>query len=125
MKWWIIALMLVSQCAFAGEPLEMYVTIPSISYNENGEEVITPHGVELVVTDQPCEKWPTARTGLDLHYAYALERKTGDKVEGCYAHDQQYIYIELVNEATKEMFQYKINADNFVRREHVNYREER
>ena len=110
---------LVMDSALAAEPLEMYVTIPSYSYTDAGDEVVTPSGVELVVTDQDCEKWTKKDTGMDLHYAYALNKKTQEKVEGCFGHDAQFIYIELVDEHTKNVFSYKVNADNFVSRLHI------
>lgn len=107
------------QPVFAAESLEMYVTIPSYSYNVAGDEIKTPNGVELVITNQNCEKWTKAQTGEDLHYAYALNRQTNEKVEGCFGHDNQFIYINLVDEKTKNIFSYKVNADNFVKRIHI------
>lgn len=115
----IFAILFSIHYAYATEPLEMYVTIPLTSYNESGDEITTPNGVELVITDQDCEKWTRAQSGLDLHYAYALNKKTSEKVEGCFGHDEKFIYINLVDEHTKNIFNYRINADNFVKRQHI------
>jgi len=117
----VLVLLVMAGCNYASatEILEMYVTIPSHSYNEAGEEITTPNGVELVVTNQDCEKWTKSDTGMDLHYAYALNKKTNEKVGGCYGHDDKFIYIELVDEVTKNIFTYKVNANNFVQRLHV------
>lgn len=100
MKALFALLLLLALPAYATEAREMYVNMSE--------------GVQVVITDQPCEKWDQAHTGLDLHYAYAVNNKTGEKVEGCYAHDDTSIYIELVDETTKNIYSYKIQADNFV-----------
>ena len=100
-----LSLMLFSLIAYATEPLEMFVNM--------GE------GVQIVITDQPCEKWTKTQTGMDLHYAYAVNNNTGEKVTGCYGHDDLTIYIELVDEVTKNIYTYHIKADNFVNKLNV------
>lgn len=101
-KWWLIALMLVSMSAIGAELKEMYVIIPTTPEY--------PQQTELIITNQPCEKWDSK--DIDLHYAYALNLVTGEKITGCYQ-GGEVIHIELSDD-NNNLFHYDVFADNFI-----------
>lgn len=101
-KWWLIALMFVSLSAISAELREMYVVIPTTPEY--------PQQTELVITNQPCEKWHDDK--ITLYYAYALNTVTGEKITGCWQ-GGEVIRMELSDDRGN-LFHYNIFADNFV-----------
>lgn len=82
----------------AAEPKEMYVQLD--------------RSVQLVISSAECKKWPPVE-GLQLNYAYAVNIETGDKVDGCFSHENDIIHVELADEKN-DLYSYKIKADNFI-----------
>lgn len=66
--------------------------------------------VQVVLTNQPCLKYEA--NGVQLNYAYAVKTDTGEKVTGCFTHDDKFIIIQLSDDDGKH-YEFRINPDSF------------
>ena len=49
-----------------------------------------------------------------LNYAYAVETSTGQKITGCFTHDDKHIIVVLTDDEDKtKHYDFKINPDAF------------
>ncbi len=93
----VVALTLFPVIAFAQETKEVYT-----QYTED---------VQIVLTNQPCEKWKV--DNMQLNHAYAVNTTTKERITGCFTHDSTHIIIQLSDDENKKHYEFRINPDAF------------